>query len=199
MPGFKTFASGAILTAADVNDYLMEQAVIQATTGTRPGSPHEGMVVASTDTNALEVYSGSAWLEFGRFGAAATWTPVVTQSYAVGATINHAVYFTIGKLVVAWFRITIPSPNLGAASNAVTVSLPVTAARADMVAGTGFIFDASASLGYSGSTFLATTTTCDFRQHGTGTAAANQLGVAGFTAGITTDDIISGFLVFEAA
>jgi hypothetical protein len=198
MPGFKTFTN-ATLTAADVNDYLMEQSVIQATTTTRPSAPHEGMVVAATNTNALEVYSGSAWLEFGRWGAAATWTPVVTQSYAVGATVNHAVYFSLGKLVVAWFRITIPNPNLGAASNAVTVSLPVTAARADMVAGTGFIFDSSASLGYSGSTYINTTTTCDFRQHGTGTAAANQLGVAGFTAGITTNDVIGGFVVYEAA
>jgi hypothetical protein len=63
--GFKTWSSGDVLTAADVNDYLMEQAVIACTSGTRPGSPNEGMTIFETDTDRLLIYSGSAWVRLG--------------------------------------------------------------------------------------------------------------------------------------
>lgn len=58
---YKTFNNGDVLTAADVNDYLMEQAVITCTSGTRPSSPVEGMTIYETDTDAIRTYSGSAW------------------------------------------------------------------------------------------------------------------------------------------
>jgi hypothetical protein len=58
---FKTFVAGDILTAGQVNDYLMKQAVIVCTSGTRPSSPPEGMVIYETDTNWIMVYDGTAW------------------------------------------------------------------------------------------------------------------------------------------
>lgn len=60
MAGFKTFTS-ATLSSSDVNGYLMRQAVIQCTSTTRPSSPHEGMVVFETDTEAYSFHDGSAW------------------------------------------------------------------------------------------------------------------------------------------
>src|SRR5690606_7269471 len=62
---FKTFTAGSVLTAADVNDYLMKQVVITCTSGTRPGTPNEGMTIYETDTDRLQVYDGSAWSEIG--------------------------------------------------------------------------------------------------------------------------------------
>ena len=59
---FRTFVAGEVLTAANVNDYLMEQAVIACTSATRPGSPNEGMVVYETDTDRISVYTGAAWI-----------------------------------------------------------------------------------------------------------------------------------------
>lgn len=63
--GFKTFVAGEVLTASDVNTYLMKQVVIVCTSGTRPSSPNEGMTIYETDTDKVLVYSGSAWVEFG--------------------------------------------------------------------------------------------------------------------------------------
>jgi len=63
--GFKTFAVGEVLTAADVNDYLMEQSIsIFADSTARDAqitSPVEGMFCYLADTNTLQYYDGSAW------------------------------------------------------------------------------------------------------------------------------------------
>lgn len=58
---FKTFTDGSILTAADVNSYLMRQAVITCTSATRPAGPTEGMFIYETDSNILRVYEGTTW------------------------------------------------------------------------------------------------------------------------------------------
>lgn len=63
--GKKTFASGEVLTASDVNGYLMDQAVMKFADSSARGSaiaaPSEGMVSYLDDTNKLEVYDGAAW------------------------------------------------------------------------------------------------------------------------------------------
>lgn len=61
MAGFKDFTPGEVLTAADVDGYLMAQAVIQCTSATHPSSPHEGMVVYETDNERYMGYTGSSW------------------------------------------------------------------------------------------------------------------------------------------
>ena len=66
--GFKTFAVGEVLTAADVNDYLMEQVVgIFADATARDAqitSPIEGQFCYLADTNVLQYYTGSAWAAY---------------------------------------------------------------------------------------------------------------------------------------
>jgi len=63
--GFKVFSVGEVLTAADVNDYLMEQSIsIFADSTARDAqitSPIEGMFCYLADTNELQFYNGSAW------------------------------------------------------------------------------------------------------------------------------------------
>ena len=63
--GFKVFSVGEVLTAADVNDYLMEQSIsIFADATARDAqitSPIEGMFCYLADTNELQFYNGSAW------------------------------------------------------------------------------------------------------------------------------------------
>lgn len=66
--GFHTFASGEVLTAANVNTYLMNQAVIVCTSGTRPSSPSSGMTIYETDTGFYATYNGSSWT-YADFGA----------------------------------------------------------------------------------------------------------------------------------
>ena len=62
--GFKTFTAGEVLTAANVNGYLMQGVLVfdDATARTSAiGTPTEGMVAYLKDTNATEYYDGSAW------------------------------------------------------------------------------------------------------------------------------------------
>jgi hypothetical protein len=65
--GYKLFATGDVLTAAQVNTYLMQQTVMvfassAARTTALSGVLAEGMVSYLQDTNTLEVYNGSAWV-----------------------------------------------------------------------------------------------------------------------------------------
>ena len=63
--GFKTFSTGDILTAADVNGYLMQGVWVFDDAADRTAqvtSPAEGNMSFLKDTNSLEYYSGSAWV-----------------------------------------------------------------------------------------------------------------------------------------
>ena len=65
--GYKVFTAGEVLTAANVNGYLMEQSVMvfagTAARGSALGTAvSAGMVSYLTDTNTLQVY-GTAWAD----------------------------------------------------------------------------------------------------------------------------------------
>lgn len=64
--GFKTFVDGDILTAAEVNTYLMEQSVMvfadAAARTSGIAAPSEGMITYLVDTNAVEKYTGASWV-----------------------------------------------------------------------------------------------------------------------------------------
>jgi hypothetical protein len=71
--GYKLFNTGDVLTAAQVNTYLQEQVVMvfadaTARTTALSGVLAEGMVSYLKDTNAIEVYDGSAWVSIGSSG-----------------------------------------------------------------------------------------------------------------------------------
>jgi hypothetical protein len=68
--GYKLFNTGDVLTAAQVNTYLMEQTVMvfadaSARTTALTGVVAEGMISFLKDTNSTEYYSGSAWVAIG--------------------------------------------------------------------------------------------------------------------------------------
>lgn len=79
---FKTFADLDVLFAADVNTYLMKQAVIVCTTGTRPASPVSGMTIWQTDNLRYAVY-GTAWCET---------TPVSATTIDTRETMSSATF-----------------------------------------------------------------------------------------------------------
>jgi hypothetical protein len=64
--GYKEFATGDVLTAADANGYLASQVVmVFASAAARTSaitSPQEGMISFRKDADALEYYSGSSWV-----------------------------------------------------------------------------------------------------------------------------------------
>jgi hypothetical protein len=63
--GFKTFATGDVLTAADVNGYLMQGVLVFASAAARDSAitaPQAGQTAYLKDTNIITSYSGSAWV-----------------------------------------------------------------------------------------------------------------------------------------
>ena len=69
--GFKTFTTGEVLTAADVNGYLMQGVLVFASEAARNSaitSPQEGQFAYTKDNNSLWYYTGSAWAASGATG-----------------------------------------------------------------------------------------------------------------------------------
>lgn len=63
--GFKDFSTGDILTAADVDGYLMQGIWVFANAAARDAavtSPQEGNSCYLKDTDVIQVYSGSSWV-----------------------------------------------------------------------------------------------------------------------------------------
>lgn len=105
--GFKSFTAGSVLTASDVNNYLMEQSIMyfatEAARNSAITSPEDGMVcyIGSNDANeGLYTYHGSAWrkpwnLPWGYVtdsvlgsnvsGTAGNWTSGTTATFTVPA------------------------------------------------------------------------------------------------------------------
>lgn len=68
--GYKLFATGDVLTAAQVNTYLMQQTVMVFASATArntalSGILAEGLTCYLTDTNDFQIYDGSAWVSYG--------------------------------------------------------------------------------------------------------------------------------------
>ena len=90
MAGRKNFVAGEILTAADVNSFLMDQSVMvfddSAARTTAIPTPTEGMVTYRKDDSRLEVFDGSA------FGPVGTILQVVSTTLSSAFTTASTTY-----------------------------------------------------------------------------------------------------------
>ena len=71
--GFTTFNTGDVLTAAQVNGYLMQGVLVFATTTARDAAitaPSAGQIALTKDTNTIWKYTGSAWTNIDTGGGA---------------------------------------------------------------------------------------------------------------------------------
>jgi hypothetical protein len=69
--GFKNFNTGDVLSAADVNGYLMQGVLVFASATARDAaitSPQEGQFAYTKDTNGLWYYDGATWVASGATG-----------------------------------------------------------------------------------------------------------------------------------
>jgi hypothetical protein len=85
--GFKDFVTGEVLTAADVDGYLMQGVWVFASAAARTAavpSPQEGNMSFLKDTNSTEYYSGSAWVAVAGGGGSSTTSAVFSNSKASG-------------------------------------------------------------------------------------------------------------------
>ncbi len=92
--GFKIFSTGEVLTAADVNDYLMEQSLCIFENSTARDaqitSPIEGQFCYLKDSNVLQVYNGSSWAAFIDEGDITAVNTAGTSGLSGGATTGAA-------------------------------------------------------------------------------------------------------------
>lgn len=110
--GFKTFATGDVLTAADTNGYLMQGVWVFADAAARTAavtSPQEGNMSYLKDTNSTEYYSGSAWVAVaGATGGGMTLLSTTTLS---GTSTSITVAANSYKNLVAFIRGANPAAN----------------------------------------------------------------------------------------
>jgi len=93
--GFKTFATGDVLTAADTNGYLMQGIWTFANAAARDAavtSPQEGNTCYLKDTDVIQCYSGSAWVTKSA-SATGGWT-LLTSGTLSGSTTTTASFST---------------------------------------------------------------------------------------------------------
>ena len=92
--GFKTFTTGEVLTAADVNGYLMQGILVFATEAARNSAitlPQEGQFAFTKDTNTTWYYTGSAWVVSGATGDIEGITTGTDSGLSGGVTSGTAV------------------------------------------------------------------------------------------------------------
>lgn len=204
MAGDKDWTAGQVVTAADMDDYVQLQTVQKfASAAARDTAlsarKREGMITYQDDTNTFTVYSGSAWSTLGPVNGAWTdWTPTITQSGTVTYTDVRSAYTRFGRKIQTDGVLSVTGS--GTSTNLVTVTLPVNAAstNANTVLGAGWIFDSSASQYYFGIWVPNSASTAKLQITSVGGSAA-YAGLASFTAGLASGDVVTFQFTYEAA
>lgn len=130
--GYKLFATGDVLTAAQVNTYLMQQTVMvfassAARTTALSGVIAEGMVSYLQDTNSLEVYDGSAWIGATGDITALTAGTGISISSATGPIPTVAIDTAVTADLTTAQTLTnktLTAPIIATISNTGTLTLP---------------------------------------------------------------------------
>lgn len=157
--GRRTWTAGEVATAANIQSYLQDQ-VVQVYAGTAARSSalgtavSEGMVSYLSDTNALQYYSGSAWVDV--LAAAASGTTVSAAYTAVAADANNTIVangtaaytITIPDIFSTWQRIDVIRDSSGTVS--IAAGTGVTTWAGAGTAGTAVTFKIDTQ--YSGAT-----------------------------------------------
>lgn len=126
---FKTFTNGAILPDTDLNDYLMKQAVISTTSGSKP-TPQDGMVVWETDTENYVSYNASlaTWVYLGKMltGTYTSTLTAVTTNPTLGSGGSASGRYTLfgGKFCALHATITFGTSGANAGSGQYLIALP---------------------------------------------------------------------------
>jgi hypothetical protein len=142
--GRKVWTAGEVLSAADVNGYLMDQSIMlfanASARTTEIPSPTEGMVTYLADTDNLQVY-GTAWRDLVTSLNASQIVNTLTASTATAYT-----FVSSDQSKVIQFT------NAGTATATVDTSAALTAGqRIDVVAdGAGLILAAGSGVSFAG-------------------------------------------------
>jgi len=113
--GFKDFVTGEVLTAADVDGYLMQGIWVFASAAARDAavtSPQEGNACYLKDTNEVLTYSGSAWVAVGGGGAGLTKITSATFSAVSSVSFPNSTFTSTYKDYLVELEITTCSANM---------------------------------------------------------------------------------------
>jgi hypothetical protein len=131
--GFKDFATGEVLTAADVDGYLMQGVWVFASAAARDAavtSPQEGNFAYLKDTNVTTYYTGSAWANLDTTGMTNPMTTTADMIYSSsGSTPARLGIGTAGQVLTVNSGATAPewaAPAAGGLTLLSTTSLTST-------------------------------------------------------------------------
>jgi hypothetical protein len=194
--GYKNWAAGNVLTAADLEDYTVLQSAMRFTNAAARDSAlasvlTEGLIAYLIDTNTYTIYTGSAWSTIGPVhGALTTWTPAVTQTGSVTVTNNYSTYQRVGRMITGSFSLNVTGSGSGGVACTIG-AIPATAASTSPLIGRIGYYDLSATQTYDGWLYLASTTTFG------GTANVGAVLASGIN--LANGDKLDGFFSYEAA
>jgi hypothetical protein len=101
--GRKVFAVNEVLTASEVNGYLMDQSIMvfddAAARGSAIGTATEGMMSYTKDDNAVQVYDGAEWTAVDTTISSINATAVVNTLTASTATAYDVLDSDQGKVL----------------------------------------------------------------------------------------------------
>lgn len=153
--GYKLFATGDVLTAAQVNTYLQEQTVMvfndaAARTTALSGVLAEGMITYLKSDDTVYAYNGSAWVSVASTGDITEVTTAATSGLTGGAT-SGAVALRINTTAKGSIMAGSGASTLGE----LTVGTNGQYLQADSTTATGLKW---ASISAGGMTLISTTT-----------------------------------------
>jgi hypothetical protein len=205
--GIRVFAAGEILTAAQVNGYLMDQTVTRfADAETRDGAfgglgqpvLTEGRICYLDDVNLIQFFNGSSWIDSSQFtvGDGSITSAKIANLTIVDGDISASAAISLSKLATGALpsAITVTSENISnlsivnddvSASASIVDTKLATIATAGKVSNSATTASASASIntivlrdGTGTGNFAAGTITATLTGNVTGNVTGNLTGTA---------------------
>ena len=150
----KVFTAGEVLAAADVNEFLQDQAVMTfagtAARGSAIPTPVDGMLTYLEDSDTYESYTAGAYVTVADGTGWTTFVPTLGSVTIGNGVFNYAKYKVIGKIGHVQVKFTLGSTS--AVTGDIQLDVPTDIARINIDApgNVSAIFrDANTALGHS--------------------------------------------------